>query len=70
MKDKAEIQQQVFNAFLSTQSYHIREARWDNRGVGPPIDFVSAEMRIGVELTEWRDKKESEGVVHSYRFTR
>lgn len=64
MEDKAKIQQQVFDAFLRTQAYAIRPERlWTNRGVGPPIDFVSRELGIGVELTEWRGEKKSEYVV-------
>jgi hypothetical protein len=60
-------QQRTFDAFLRTQPYEIRSG-WTNRGLGPPIDFVNAELKIGVELTEWRGQDQSQWVEERDRF--
>jgi hypothetical protein len=60
-------QQGTFDAFLRTQPYEIRSG-WTNRGLGPPIDFVNAELKIGVELTEWRGEDQSQWVEERDRF--
>lgn len=60
-------QQCTFDAFLRIQPYEIRSG-WTNRGLGPPIDFVNAELKIGVELTEWRGQDQSQWVEERDRF--
>src|ERR1700726_814728 len=60
-------QQRTFDAFLRTQPYEIRRGGI-NRGLGPPIDFVNAELKIGVELTEWRGQDQSQWVEERDRF--
>ncbi|MGO9453542.1 MAG: hypothetical protein ACLQDV_21215 [Candidatus Binataceae bacterium] len=64
----AERQQRIFDDFLTTQPSEIRFALWTNRGLGPPIDFVSPTLRIGVELTEWLGQDQSQWVQERDRF--
>ncbi len=67
LDEKETRQQRLFEAFLQTQSYEIRSG-WQSRGVDPPVDFISRERGIGVELTEWRDRERSQWVEERDRF--
>jgi hypothetical protein len=67
-EEKAQNQQRTFDAFIQTLLYEIRPARWTPRGLGPPIDFINSESRIGVELTEWRGQSQSQWVEERDRF--
>jgi hypothetical protein len=68
-EDKEQNQQRTFNAFLLTLPYESRSSEgWISRGLGPPIDFIHKEERIGVELTEWRGMEQSQWVEERDRF--
>jgi len=68
LDEREQAQQYTFDAFLRTQPSEIRSADWTPRGLGPPIDFISTETRIGVELTEWRGQAQSKWVEDRDRF--
>jgi hypothetical protein len=67
-EDRGKNQQRTFDAFLRTQPYETRSAPWQNRGLGPPIDFINTRDGIGVELTEWRGQEQSQWVEERDRF--
>jgi hypothetical protein len=61
-------EQRAFDHFLRTQSYELRAAQWESRGLAEPIDFICPELKIGIELTEWLSHKASQWVVERDRF--
>jgi hypothetical protein len=64
----AQRQRRIFDDFRRTLPSEIRSAEWNHRGLGPPIDFVSPNLRTGVELTEWLGENESQYVQERDRF--
>jgi hypothetical protein len=67
LREREKSQRHVFDAFLRTQPYELRPG-WESHGLDMPIDFINAEMRIGVELTEWRGQEQSQWVEERDRF--